>query len=77
MPQRPKILLVDDRVDNIIVLERVLKDTNAEFVRASSGNEALALTLDHEFALALVDVQMPEMDGYEMVELMHQSQGDD
>jgi signal transduction histidine kinase len=77
MTDRPKILLVDDRVDNIIVLERVLKDTDAEFVRASSGNEALALTLDNEFALALVDVQMPEMDGYEMVELMHQAQGDD
>jgi signal transduction histidine kinase len=75
MSKKPKILLVDDRIENIIVLERVLSDANAEFVRALSGNEALALTLDHEFALALVDVQMPEMDGYEMVELMHQEKG--
>ena len=70
--ERPKILLVDDRVENLIVLERVLKSANADFVRALSGNEAIALTLEHEFALALVDVQKPEIDGYEMVELIHQ-----
>ena len=70
MTDRPKILIVDDRIDNLIVLEKVLKDTDADFIRALSGNDALALTLDHDFALALVDVQMPEMDGYEMVDLM-------
>ena len=73
MTGRPKILLVDDREENLLVIERVLKDTDAEFIRASSGNEGLAMTLEHEFAMALVDVQMPEMDGYEMVELMHQA----
>ncbi len=65
-----KILIVDDRPENLLALERVLAETGVEFVRAGSGNEALALTLDNDFALALVDVQMPDMDGYETVELM-------
>ncbi|HBY07831.1 MAG TPA: hypothetical protein DEH22_08645, partial [Chloroflexi bacterium] len=40
-------------------------------ITATSGNDALLLTLDHEFCLAIVDVQMPNMDGYELVELLH------
>ncbi|MBN2809660.1 MAG: response regulator [Deltaproteobacteria bacterium] len=72
MLEKPKILIVDDRPENLIALERVLGDFEVEFVRADSGNQALALTLEHELALALIDVQMPEMDGYETVELMRQ-----
>lgn len=66
----PKILIVDDRIENLIALEVLLEDINVECIRALSGNEALQLTLEHEFALALIDVQMPEMDGFETVELM-------
>lgn len=69
---RPKILIVDDRVENLVALERILQDLAVETIRASSGNEALELSLNNEFAMALVDVQMPEMDGFEMVELLHQ-----
>ncbi|MHC4886769.1 MAG: response regulator [Planctomycetota bacterium] len=68
----PKILLVDDRKENLLVLRKVLESVEADFVDATSGNEALTLTLEHSFALALVDVQMPGMDGYEMVELLRQ-----
>ena len=50
--KRPKILIVDDHVENLVALERTLEEMDAELIRASSGNEALALTLDHEFALA-------------------------
>jgi signal transduction histidine kinase len=71
MDRKPKILIVDDKFENLIALETVLRDANVEFVRALSGNEALAATLKHEFALAIVDVQMPDMDGYETVELIH------
>ncbi len=46
-----------------------------DFVRAHSGNEALALTLKNEFALGIIDIQMPEMDGYETVELIHNDPG--
>ena len=74
MTGKPKILIVDDKVENLIALEKVLKDLDVEFVRANSGNEALTMLLKHEVALALVDVQMPEMDGFETVELMHQDE---
>lgn len=66
----PKILLVDDRLENIIALEEVLDDFQVEFVRALSGNEAVAKCIRTEFALILVDVQMPEMDGFECVKLI-------
>lgn len=73
MDERPKILIVDDREENLISLETVLNIYEVEFVRAYSGIEALQKTLNTEFALAIIDVQMPEMDGYETVELMRQS----
>ncbi len=68
-----KILIVDDQRANLVALRQLLGDCDAEVIAAESGNEALALTLDHEFALALIDVNMPEMSGYEIVELL---QGD-
>lgn len=70
MPLRSKILIVDDKRENLVALEVILKDLNVEFVRALSGNEALAHTLKHEFALGIIDVQMPDMDGFETVELI-------
>lgn len=70
MQGQPKILIVDDKLPNLIALETVLKNNDVEFVRALSGNEALGLTLKHEFALAIIDIQMPDMDGYETVELI-------
>ncbi|MGC9349409.1 MAG: hybrid sensor histidine kinase/response regulator [Anaerolineae bacterium] len=65
---RPKVLAVDDRVDNLRVLSRLLKQLDLDTLRATSGEEALALAEDHDFFLAIVDVLMPEMDGYELVE---------
>ncbi len=70
MTEKPKILIVDDKLANLIALEKVLYELNIDFVRALSGNEALKLSLHHEFALAIIDVQMPQMDGYETVELL-------
>ncbi|NQT74853.1 MAG: PAS domain S-box protein [Chloroflexi bacterium] len=70
MSNKPKILIVDDKVENLIALEKILSDLDVDFVRATSGNEALAHTLEYGFAIALVDVQMPQMDGFETVELM-------
>ncbi|MCF8347409.1 MAG: response regulator [Bacteroidales bacterium] len=70
MDAKPKILIVDDKLANLISLEKVLCDLEVDFVRALSGNEALKQTLHHDFALAIVDVQMPDMDGYETVELL-------
>lgn len=68
--KKDKILIVDDKEENLISLERILNDFNIELIRAFSGEEALKQTLKEEFALAILDVQMPEMDGYETLELM-------
>jgi len=70
---KPKILIVDDLVENLIALEKLLEDLDIEFVRAMSGNEGLIQSLKHIYALAIVDVQMPGMDGFEMVSIMHES----
>ncbi len=66
----PKILIVDDRVENLISLEAILAGFDVTFVRALSGVDALRETLKEDFALAILDVQMPEMDGYETLSLM-------
>lgn len=66
----PKILIVDDRLENLISLEMILSDFSVEFVRAFSGEEALRKTLKEDFAMAILDVQMPGMDGYETLSLM-------
>jgi diguanylate cyclase (GGDEF)-like protein len=70
MIKKAHILIVDDRVENLITLEQLLDGFDIEIVRATSGEEALAHTLDYDFALVLLDVQMPGMDGYEVAELM-------
>jgi signal transduction histidine kinase len=62
------ILIVDDRPENLTAMEALLGDLDVELVTALSGNEALRLTLKTDFALVLLDVQMPEMDGFETAE---------
>jgi CheY-like chemotaxis protein len=64
-PPQAKILLVDDRAENLIALEAILSSLGQELVRASSGEAALAALLADEFALILLDVVMPGMDGFE------------
>jgi diguanylate cyclase (GGDEF)-like protein len=64
------ILIVDDREENLLVLENILEEKGLNIVRANSGNEALSLALKRSFALILLDVQMPEMDGFETAELL-------
>jgi CheY-like chemotaxis protein len=66
----PKILLVDDHPANLMALSELLRRDDVELLFAESGAEALELLLVHDVALALIDVQMPEMDGFELAELM-------
>jgi len=65
-----KILLVDDLKDNLLALEGLLKRDGIEIFTAKSGVEALECMISHEFAVALVDVQMPGMSGFELAALM-------
>ncbi|WP_422057176.1 response regulator [Sphingomonas sp.] len=63
-------LLVDDLEENLLALEALLRRDGLSFLRARSGEQALELLLQHEVALALLDVQMPGMDGFELAEFM-------
>jgi two-component system, sensor histidine kinase and response regulator len=71
---KPKILVVDDKHENLFAIETVLKDLEVELVKVNNGNDALKATLHHQFALALLDVQMPGMDGYELASILREEQ---
>jgi PAS domain S-box-containing protein len=74
LDDRARILLVDDREENLVVLEVILKDLDCDLVRARSGQEALRILFDQDFALILLDVRMPDMDGFETAEFIRQRQ---
>jgi two-component system, sensor histidine kinase and response regulator len=65
-----RVLIVDDIAENLVALEALLRRDGVQPLCARSGAEALELLLVHDVAIALVDVQMPEMDGFELAELM-------
>lgn len=65
-----KVLIVDDVPENLVALEALLRRDGVQPLAARSGAEALELLLVHDVVIALVDVQMPEMDGFELAELM-------
>src|SRR5689334_2683113 len=70
---RAAVLAVDDVIANLVVLEALLADLDCEVVRATSGNDALRLVLKREFAVMLLDVHMPDMDGYEVARLVREN----
>lgn len=70
MPTKVPILIVDDLPQNIMALNAVICDMGFEIITANSGNEALRQSLRHDFALILLDVQMPEMNGFEVARLI-------
>ncbi len=72
--EQASLSLVDDRPENLYVLENILAGLDCQLLKATSGQEALRLVLKHELALVLLDVQMPGMDGLEVAELMRGNQ---
>jgi PAS domain S-box-containing protein len=69
-PEPVEILIVDDRAENLLALEAILEPLGQTLVRAHSGDEALRLLLTHDFAMILLDVQMPGIDGFETARLI-------
>src|SRR4051812_15375478 len=69
----PKILLVDDREDNLLAIETILSSDGYQFVKANSGLQALKILLHQvDFALILMDVRMPNLNGFETAALIYQ-----
>ena len=67
---KPKVLVVDDLSQNIVALEAIVGRADLALLTANSGTQALEIVLQHDIALAMIDVQMPGMDGFELAELM-------
>ena len=67
------ILLVDDRPENLLSLESMLENDRRNIIKAGSGQEALKIALENEVALILLDVQMPDMDGFEVARLLKEN----
>ncbi len=68
--QKSKLLIVDDLPENLKALEAVIRGEDRLIFQASSGETAVELLLEHDFALAILDIQMPGMNGFERAELM-------
>ena len=76
MPVLPNILIVDDNSTNLMYLEIILRNIKARMIWATSGAEALELTKDEELSLAILDVQMPLMNGYELAVKLNEDRND-
>ncbi|PID95133.1 MAG: hypothetical protein CSA95_01240 [Bacteroidetes bacterium] len=72
MATPPNILIVDDQKINVLLLENLLRKVNAKVFKAYDGLEALELMGKNDFALMIFDVQMPEMDGFELANRVRQ-----
>src|SRR5688500_17932712 len=70
---KANILLVDDQPANLLVLRAILEDLGENLIEAHSGDEAIRFTQEHEFAVVLLDVQMPGLDGFETAKLIRAS----
>ncbi len=70
--EKVNILMVDDQPAKLLSYEVILGELGENLVKASSGKEALELLLKNDFAVVLMDVSMPEIDGFEMAEIIHQ-----
>lgn len=72
--EKMNVLIVDDRNENLIAMEALLDRPDIRVIKADSGNKALGMMLEFDFALVLLDVQMPNMDGFEVAELMRKKE---
>jgi two-component system sensor histidine kinase/response regulator len=73
MTVRPRVLVIDDIEANLVAVDATLRDLDCDVVLAKGGNEGLRHLIKHDFAVMLLDVQMPEMDGYEVATYARQN----
>ncbi|WP_374075726.1 response regulator [Bdellovibrio bacteriovorus] len=71
--EKTKLLVVDDHIENVLFLSHLISNNDVEIITARNGEQALAHLMDHEFGLALLDVQMPGMSGFELARLIRAS----
>src|SRR5690242_5906199 len=71
-PIKASILIVDDKPNNLFALAQMLDGLDENIVQATSGADALRCLLRQDFAIVLVDIQMPDMDGYELATLIRE-----
>jgi CheY-like chemotaxis protein len=71
MKELPNLLVVDDIIENILLIEAISKKVEINLIKALSGVEALEKIKGIELALAIIDVRMPEMSGYELARIMN------
>lgn len=71
--KKPTVLLVDDKKENLFALETLLEELNVNILKTTSGYEGLKMALNHDIATVLLDVQMPEIDGYEVAKLLKEN----
>lgn len=72
--EKANVLIVDDNTKNIFSMKVILEELDANIYTAETGQDALKLMLRHDFSVVFLDVQMPEMDGYEVAEIMSKNQ---
>ncbi|MCJ8346152.1 response regulator [bacterium] len=71
--QKLKVLLVDDTVENLVILSKILSVLDVDIKKAKDGLEAIQMTFHHEFSLIISDVRMPLVDGYRLVKILRES----
>src|SRR5690606_30551368 len=70
---KPNVLLVDDKKENLFALETLLEELDLNILKTTSGYDALKIALNEEIATILLDVQMPEIDGYEVAKMLKEN----
>lgn len=73
MNDNPKVLVVDDKEENLLVVESILEELPVKIVKVASGEEALKILLKEKISIILLDVKMPRMSGFETAEFIRES----
>lgn len=71
---KAKVLIVDDRIENILALERIIRRLDVDIYKTQKGSDAISLLLSNDFAIVLLDVNMPDIDGFQVAEIIRRNE---